>query len=187
MLISRKDGCWKYELRGTLPAGEVSRSSGLVVLPYFDIVITKRPRTILWTMGQIGIKSFLFFRRLTWMRRMRPVHDSYIVVLAITSLENTSATNCLPPWFVLLFTFSLHFVLSSNSQTETLLRCRKAKEQRGTQQGAVWKKLSFNSCSCPLPLYGRQTDLDFVSSTCKSYDPDRLLNLRFCILMGKQD
>lgn len=94
MLTSRKDGCWKYELRGALPAGEVSRSSGLVVLPYFDIVITKRPRAILGTMGQTGRKSFLFFRRLTW---MRPVHGSSIMVLAIISLENTSATNCLPP------------------------------------------------------------------------------------------
>lgn len=96
MLTSRKDGCWKYELRGALPAGEVSRSSSLVVLPYFDIVITKRPRAILGTVDQTGRKSFLFFRRLTWMRWMRPVHGSSIMVLAIISLENTSATNSLP-------------------------------------------------------------------------------------------
>lgn len=83
MLIGRKGGCWKYELRGALPAGEFPKSSGLVVLPHFDIVITKRPRVTLGTTGQTRIKSFLFFRRLTW---VGPAHGSSIMVLVIISL-----------------------------------------------------------------------------------------------------
>lgn len=62
------------------------------------------------------------------------------------------------------------------------------KDVLAVRPGTVWKeKLSFNSCSCPLPLCGKQTDLDSVSSTDKSCDPDSLLYLRLCVLMGKQD
>lgn len=157
MLISRKDDCWKYELRGALPAGEVSRSSGLVVLPYFDIVITKRPRTILGTMGQIGIKSFLFFRRLTWMRLMRPVHGSYIVVLAIISLENTSATVFLHDLSSSLLSHCILCCL----QIHKLKHCwdvgkQRSKEARSKEQSGKSFHLILALALC-LYMGGRQT------------------------------
>lgn len=73
-----------------------------------------------------------------------------------------------------------------------LLRCRTAKEQRDMQDvlavrpGTVWKEgLAFYSRSCLLPLLGDRQTCTLVSSTYKSCDPESLLNLRLCILMGK--
>lgn len=90
------------------------------------MVITKKPRATLGTTGQTGIKSFLFFRRLTW---LGSAHGSSIMV--IISLWNTSAANCLSLWFVSLSLpyYLILCSLASDSPIKTLLRCSKGAER----------------------------------------------------------